>query len=85
MKPRNIYRFGRLNGNWGNLVLTNFIGFYFFELGFTPCKTEQPLQCMELQIKEDAKKWKIQRGEPEDKRCLLYMDLKVESATFLRA
>ena len=27
----------------------------FFKLGFTPCKTEQPLQGMELQEKEAQK------------------------------
>ena len=28
---------------------------FFFKLGFTPCKTEQPLQGMELQEKETQK------------------------------
>ena len=28
---------------------------FFFELEFTPCKTEQPLQGMELQEKEAQK------------------------------
>ena len=27
----------------------------FFQLGFTPCKAEQPLQCMELKEKEVQK------------------------------
>ena len=29
--------------------------FFFFKLGFTPCKAEQPLQGMELQEKETLK------------------------------
>ena len=29
--------------------------FFFFKLGFTPCKAEQPLQDMELQEKEAQK------------------------------
>ena len=29
--------------------------FLFFYLGFTPCKTEQPIQGMELQEKEAQK------------------------------
>ena len=29
--------------------------FFFFKLGFTPCKAEQPLQGMELQEKEAQK------------------------------
>ena len=29
--------------------------FFFFELGFTPCKDEQPQQGMELQEKETHK------------------------------
>ena len=29
--------------------------FFFFKLGFTPCKAEQPLQGMELQEKETQK------------------------------
>ena len=33
---------------------------YFFKLGFTPCKTEQPLQGMELQEKEVQKDYSIQ-------------------------
>ena len=32
----------------------------FFELGFSPCKTEQPLQGMELQQKEAQKDKNIQ-------------------------
>ena len=28
---------------------------YFFKLGFTPCKAEEPLQSTELQIKEVEK------------------------------
>ena len=33
----------------------NFIGKGFFQLGFTPCKAEQPLRGMELQEKEAQK------------------------------
>ena len=29
---------------------------FFFELGFTPCKAEQPLRGMELQEKKRSKK-----------------------------
>ena len=29
--------------------------FFFFKFGFTPCKAEQPLQCLELQEKETQK------------------------------
>ena len=29
--------------------------FFFFKLGFTPCKAEQPLQGIELQEKETQK------------------------------
>ena len=29
--------------------------FFFFKLGFTPCKAEQPLQDMELEEKEPQK------------------------------
>ena len=32
----------------------------FFQLGFTPCKAEQPLQGMELQEKEAQKNYSIQ-------------------------
>ena len=34
--------------------------FFFFQLGFTPCKAEQPLQGMELQEKETQKDYCIQ-------------------------
>ena len=30
----------------------------FFQLGFTPCKAECPLQGMELQVKEKTKRFK---------------------------
>ena len=33
---------------------------FFFSLGFTPCKTEQPQQGMELQEKEAQKYERIQ-------------------------
>ena len=32
-----------------------FVFFFFFLMGFTPCKAEQPLQGMELQEKEAQK------------------------------
>ena len=32
-----------------------FESFFFFKLGFTPCKAEQPLQGVELQEKEEEK------------------------------
>ena len=38
-----------------NSIMTyfsNLVGVSFFELGFTPCKAEQPLQSMELQENE---------------------------------
>ena len=41
----------------------------FFKLGFTPCKTEQPLQGIELQ---ENKAWK----GPTVNRCLLILGLK---------
>ena len=31
----------------------------FFQLGFTPCKAEQPLRCIELQEKEAQKDYSI--------------------------
>ena len=38
-------------------VLKHFYIFlFFFELGFTPCKAEKPLQGMELQEKEAQKR-----------------------------
>lgn len=43
----------------------------FLKLGFTPQKTEQPLQGMKLkkiEFKDDQK-------EPKDKKCLLTTDL----------
>ena len=41
-------------------TIYNFLGkllhkLFFFSLGFTPCKAEQPLQGMELQEKETQK------------------------------
>ena len=33
---------------------------FFYNLGFTPCKAEQPLQGMELQEKEAQKDYSIQ-------------------------
>ena len=33
---------------------------HFFYLGFTPCKSEQPLQGMELQEKESQKDYSLQ-------------------------
>ena len=52
-------------------------------MGFTPCKTEQPLPCLELLEKEAQKDhlifkayWKHVSKEPAVKRCLLILDLK---------
>ena len=42
----------------GAMALVNIL--FFFLLGFTPCKTKQPLQCMELQEKEVQKDYSIQ-------------------------
>ena len=36
-------------------------GVYFFLLGFTPCKAEQPLGGMELQEKKHKKYYRIQK------------------------
>ena len=41
---------GMKGGGGGGFYL-----FIFFLLGLTPCKAEQPLQCMELQEKEAQK------------------------------
>ena len=49
-------------------------------MGFTPCKTDQPLRGMELQEKEAQKCVKAHRKsvqkEPTVKRCLLILELK---------
>ena len=37
------------------IILFKLVHMYFFKLGFTPCKAEQPLQGMELQEKEIQK------------------------------
>ena len=54
--------------------------FYFFKLGFAPCKAEQPLQGMELQKKEAKKELKhtgnLSRKNLQLKSCLLILDLK---------
>ena len=48
----------------------------FFQLGFTPCKAEQPLQGMKLEEKEAQKDYrKSVQKEPTVKRCLLILDL----------
>ena len=56
---------------------------YFFnnnqDLGFTPCKAEQPLQGMELHEKEAQKDYSMQEISLEGHlqlRCLLILDLK---------
>ena len=52
---------------------------FFFKLGFTPCKAEQPLQGIELQekkFKKDCRVQKIYLEEPAVKRYLLILDLK---------
>ena len=46
------------SNRWGSTLalwwaVENFDFFFFFKLGFTPCKAEQPLQGMELQEKKD--------------------------------
>ena len=38
-----------------------YIYIYFFELGFSPCKAEPPLQDMELQEKEAQKDYSIHK------------------------
>ena len=43
------------------LLLYYPISFFFFKLGFTPCKAEQPLQGMELQEKKHKKDYRIQK------------------------
>ena len=52
---------------------------FFFQLGFTPCKSEQPLRGMELQERE-AQKINAYRKSvykvPTVKRYLLILDLK---------
>ena len=35
--------------------------FFFFKLGFTPCKAEQPLRGTELQEKKHKKDYRIQK------------------------
>ena len=53
---------------------------FFFKLGFTPCKAEQPLWSIELQEKKHKKKiigyTKSVQKEPTAKRCLLILNLK---------
>ena len=53
---------------------------FFKKLGFTPCKTDQPLRGMELQEKEAQKGVKAYmksvQKEPTVKRCLLILELK---------
>ena len=51
-----------------------------FELGFTPCKSEQSRQGMELQEKEASKDYSNRKSlqkEPPGNRCLLILDLKL--------
>ena len=56
---KNVYR--QTNSNIEKQDQKNYyIYIYIFKLGFTPCRTEQPLQGMELQEKE-AKKIKACR------------------------
>ena len=49
-------------------------------MGFTPCRTEQPLWGMELQEKKKHQKIKSYKKyvskEPTAKKCLLILDLK---------
>ena len=44
-----------ITGFYTNIGYTGYTIHSFFELGFTPCKAEQPLQGMELQEKEAQK------------------------------
>ena len=48
------------NLNFQVFKLTVFFFYFFFKLGFTPCKVEQPLQGIELQEKETQKDESIQ-------------------------
>ena len=53
--------------------------FAIFLLGFTPCDAEQPLQGMELWVKEAQKDESIQEicfERTYSNRCLLILDLK---------
>ena len=52
--------------------------YFFFYLGFTLCKLEQPLPDMELQEKEKVKKAyrKSVQKKPTVKRSLLILELK---------
>ena len=51
--------------------MATFCPFYYYCLGFTPCKAEQPLRGMELQEKEEEND-EIDTGKltrkPKDKR-----------------
>ena len=52
--------------------LTSFHDKIFFKLGFTPCKTEQPLAGMKLQekeIKDDNHRGNLLRKNPR-KKCI---------------
>ena len=52
---------------------------FSFQLGFTLCKAEQPLQGIELQEKEAQKRLQHTGNlfrEPTVKGCLLILDLK---------
>ena len=56
-----------------------FVLFYYYNLGSTPCKAEQPLRGMELQEKEEEKDekdtGKLTR-KLKDKRCRFTLYLK---------
>ena len=34
------------------MTFTTAVDFFFFKLGFTPCKAEQPLQLQDMQLQE---------------------------------
>ena len=44
---------------WDIETFLDFLSKLFFQLGFTPCKAEQPLQGMELPEKEAQKDYSI--------------------------
>ena len=53
IKTQKVLQIGEISFKW-ILSLTVFV-FYFFKLGFTPHKAEQPLKGMELHKKEAQK------------------------------
>ena len=56
-----------------------YICIYFFKLGFTPCKTEQPPQGMKLQDKKHERIKAYRKSllkETTVNRCLLILELR---------